>query len=158
METKVSHPKTVDDVLPKLSHKKEASTTHNHYVDSNDVKVQITKRSGSETSCVQSTTVDNSTCGEDLLPSKVTVDIIDDIGYNSHMFEDIMEETLVSGGDNRLVMWNTTIMSSSLKKKHNTFLHLQVSSPHVKLNRIVPNFDLRGSNRAFVPLSLCFRR
>ena len=98
--------------------------------------------------------MDNSPCGEDLLPSKVTVDIIDGIGYNSHVFEDILKKTMVSGGENMSVMWSTTSMVNNLEKKQTTSLYLQISSPHVKFKSNLPNLDLRGSNRT---LGFCGR-
>ena len=91
--------------------------------------------------------MNNLTSGEDLLPSKATMGIIDGIRYDSPTLQDILEETLSSGGDNSPVMWSTTSMVNNLEKKQNTSLYLQILSPHVKFKGNLPNLDLRGSNR-----------
>ena len=53
-----------------------------------------------------------------MVAAKMAVDLINEVRYKLRMLGVVLEETLVLLGDNMSVILNTTIPSSSLKKKN----------------------------------------
>ena len=62
--------------------------------------------------------METSTYGAELVAAKMAVDLIIEIRYKLRMLGVVLEETSVLLGDNMSVILNTTIPSSSLKKKN----------------------------------------
>jgi hypothetical protein len=63
-------------------------------------------------------TVESSTYGSELVAARVAIDLIIKMRYKLRMLGVTMEKQSVLCGDNMSVVLNTTIPSSSLKKKH----------------------------------------
>ena len=63
-------------------------------------------------------TVENSTYGSELIAARIAVDMIIAMRYKLRMLGVPIEERSVLVGDNMSVVLNTTLPSSSLKKKH----------------------------------------
>ena len=68
--------------------------------------------------CKRQRTVETSTYGTELVAAKMAVDLIIKMRYKLCMLGVVLEETSVLLGDNMSVILNTTIPSSSLKKKN----------------------------------------
>ena len=68
--------------------------------------------------CKRQRTVETSTYGAELVAAKMSVDLIIKMRYKLRMLGVVLEETSVLLGDNMSVILNTTIPSSSLKKKN----------------------------------------
>ena len=63
-------------------------------------------------------TVETSTYGLELVAARIAVDLIIEMRYKLRMLGVVLEESSVLVGDNMAVVINTTLPSSSLKKKH----------------------------------------
>ena len=63
-------------------------------------------------------TVETSTYGSELVASRIAVDLLIEMRYKLRMLGMPVEPTSVLVGDNMSVVINTTLPSSSLKKKH----------------------------------------
>jgi hypothetical protein len=63
-------------------------------------------------------TVESSTYGSELVAARIAIDLIIEMRYKFRMLGIQLEKQTVMVGDNMSVVLNTTIPSSSLKKKH----------------------------------------
>ena len=63
-------------------------------------------------------TVETSTYGSELVAARIATDLIIEMRYKLRMLGVMLEESSVMVGDNMAVVINTTLPSSSLKKKH----------------------------------------
>ena len=63
-------------------------------------------------------TVETSTYGSELVAARIATDLIIEMRYKLRMLGVVLEDTSVMVGDNMAVVINTTLPSSSLKKKH----------------------------------------
>lgn len=63
-------------------------------------------------------TVETSTYGSELVAARIAVDLLIEMRYKIRMLGVPLEDTSVMVGDNMSVVVNTTLPSSSLKKKH----------------------------------------
>ena len=68
--------------------------------------------------CKSQRTVETSTYGSELVAARVAIDLIIEMRYKLRMLGVSMEKETLLVGDNMSVVLNTTIPSSSLKKKH----------------------------------------
>jgi hypothetical protein len=99
------------------------------YVDADHARDQVTRRSVTgiillvnNTPLVwiskRQKTVESSTYGSELVAARVAIDLIIEMRYKFRMLGVNMEKETLLVGDNMSVVLNTTIPSSSLKKKH----------------------------------------
>jgi Reverse transcriptase (RNA-dependent DNA polymerase) len=99
------------------------------YVDADHARDQVTRRSVTgivlllnNTPLVwiskRQKTVESSTYGSELVAARVAIDLIIEMRYKLRMLGVKMEKETLLLGDNMSVVLNTTIPSSSLKKKH----------------------------------------
>ena len=99
------------------------------YVDADHARDQVTRRSVTgimllvnNTPLVwiskRQKTVESSTYGSELVAARVAIDLIIEMRYKLRMLGVKMEKETLLVGDNMSVVLNTTIPSSSLKKKH----------------------------------------
>jgi hypothetical protein len=63
-------------------------------------------------------TVETSTYGSELIAARIAVDLLIEMRYKLRMLGVKLEESSMMVGDNMAVIINTTLPSSSLKKKH----------------------------------------
>jgi hypothetical protein len=99
------------------------------YVDADHARDKVTRRSVTgivllvnNTPLVwiskRQKTVETSTYGSELVAARIAIDLIIEMRYKLRMLGVTLEEQTVMVGDNMSVVINTTIPSSSLKKKH----------------------------------------
>jgi Reverse transcriptase (RNA-dependent DNA polymerase) len=99
------------------------------YVDADHARDQVTRRSVTgimllvnNTPLVwiskRQKTVESSTYGSELVAARVAIDLIIEMRYKFRMLGVVLEKETLLVGDNMSVVLNTTIPSSSLKKKH----------------------------------------
>ena len=123
------YPDAIEELPPKMPSPKGISTTITCFVDSDHARDQVTRRSVTGILllldntplvwvCKRQRTVETSTYGAELVAAKMAVDLIIKIRYKLRMLGVVLEETSVLLGDNMSVILNTTIPSSSLKKKN----------------------------------------
>lgn len=63
-------------------------------------------------------TVETSTYGSELVAARIAVDMVMEMRYKLRMLGVVLEDTSWMVGDNMAVVLNTTLPSSTLKKKH----------------------------------------
>ena len=113
------------DMLEPLGH--EATITV--YVDADHARNKVTRRSVTGIMLLMNNTplvwvskrqktVETSTYGSELVAARVAVDLIIEMRYKFRMLGIKMEPQTLMVGDNMSVVLNTTIPSSTLKKKH----------------------------------------
>ena len=99
------------------------------YVDADHARDQVTRRSVTgiillvnNTPLIwiskRQKTVESSTYGSELVAARIAIDLIIEMRYKFRMLGIHLEKQTVMVGDNMSVVLNTTIPSSSLKKKH----------------------------------------
>ena len=99
------------------------------YVDADHARDQLTRRSMTgiilllnNTPLVwiskRQKTVETSTYGSELVAARIAIDLIIEMRYKMRMLGVVLEEESMLVGDNMAVILNTTLPSSSLKKKH----------------------------------------
>ena len=71
-------------------------------------------------------TVETSTCGSELMASKVATELIMEHRYSLQMMGVELDGPVLLLGDNNSVILNCAMPSSVLKKKHNACAHHQV--------------------------------
>ena len=72
------------------------------------------------------TTVESSTYGSELVAARIATDIAVELTYNLQMIGVPLDGSVLMLGDNKSVVLNTTIPSSTLKKKHNAIAYHRV--------------------------------
>jgi hypothetical protein len=99
------------------------------YVDADHARDQVTRRSVTgimllvnNTPLVwiskRQKTVETSTYGSEMVAARIAIDLIIEMRYKFRMLGIVLEDQTLMVGDNMSVVLNTTIPSSSLKKKH----------------------------------------
>ena len=63
-------------------------------------------------------TVETSTCGSEVVAARIAIDLIIEMRHKLRLLGVQLEEQTIMLGNNVLVVLNTTVPSSSLKKKH----------------------------------------
>ena len=76
--------------------------------------------------CKRPNTVESSTYGSELVAARIAVEMIIEYCYKLQMMGFIVDQPAVLFVDNEAVVKNTTLPSSSLKKKHNTIAYHKV--------------------------------
>ena len=99
------------------------------FVDANHARDKVTRRSVTgilvllnntpvRFYCKRQKTVETSTYGSEMVAARIAVETILELRYTLRMLGVPIEMTCLLLGDNNLVLLNTTIPSSMLKKKH----------------------------------------
>ncbi len=123
------YPDACEDLPHDMLKPKGGLSTLTCYVDADHARDKLTRRSVTgivlllnNTPIVwlskRQKTVETSTYGSELIASRIAVDLILSMRYKLRMLGLTLEHSSMMVGDNMSVVLNTTIPSSSLKKKH----------------------------------------
>ena len=131
------------------------------YVDADHARNKVTRRSVTgiimllnNTPLVwiskRQKTVETSTYGSELVAARIAIDLIIEMRYKLQLLGVRLEKQTVLLGDNMSVVLNTTIPSSSLKKKHLACSYHRireaVAGEYVKFGHINSEFNLADVN------------
>ena len=123
------YPDADEDIPPDMLEPMGEEARLTVFVDADHARDQVTRRSVTgimllvnNTPLVwmskRQKTVESSTYGSELVAARVAIDLIIEMRYKLRMLGVKMEKETLLVGDNMSVVLNTTIPSSSLKKKH----------------------------------------
>ena len=123
------YPDASEDIPPDMLEPKGMEARLTVYVDADHARNKVTCRSVTgiimllnNTPLVwiskRQKTVETSTYGSELVAARLAIDLIIEMRYKLRMLGVQLEEQTMMLGDNMSVVLNTTIPSSSLKKKH----------------------------------------
>ena len=121
-DTEEAHPENLPDPQGNLA-------TLTTYVDADHARDMVTRRSVTGLIMLfnntpilwlskRQKTVETSTYGSELIAARIAVDMMIGMRYKLRVLGVKLEHTSVMVGDNMSVVLNTTLPSSSLKKKH----------------------------------------
>ena len=123
------YPDAEEDLPNKMPEPKGKEFKITVFVDADHARDKVTRRSVTgilvllnntpiKYFCKRQRTVETSTYGAELVAARIAVEAILELRYTLRMLGVPVEKTSVLLGDNKSVLLNTTIPSSTLKKKH----------------------------------------
>jgi hypothetical protein len=123
------YPDAEEDLPDKMPKPLGNMATLTCYVDADHARDKLTRRSVTGIVLLvnntpltwmskRQKTVETSTYGSELVAARIATDLIIEWRYKLRMLGIILEDTSLLVGDNMSVVVNTTLPSSSLKKKH----------------------------------------
>ncbi len=123
------YPNACEDIPPNIPEPRGMKGKITAYVDADHARDKLTRRSVTGIVILlnntpiawvsrRQKTVETSTYGSELVAARIAVDMIIEMRYKLRMLGVTMEDSSYLCGDNMAVVLNTTLPSSSLKKKH----------------------------------------